>query len=104
MTKKKKKEKEIIQKGIEMRQKIIEDEKQREIDAYQNIKKLKKAIKKIVNANTVNKSLDKLMTSFKIGSNILSPPSDSDSSSESDNNDVTVEVVNDIIDHIESKE
>ena len=94
----------IIQKGIEMRQKIIEDEKQREINAYQNIKKLKKGAKKIVNANTVNKSLDKLMTSFKLGSNILSPPSDSDSSSDSDNNDVTVEVVNDIIDHIESKE
>lgn len=94
----------IIQKGLEMRQKIIEDEKQREINAYQNIKKLKKGAKKVVNANSVHKSLDKLMTSFKLGSNILSSPSDSDSSSDSDNNDVTVEVVNDIIDHIESKE
>ena len=90
----------MIQRELELRKKIIEDEKQKELVAYENIRKMKKASKKVVNANSVHKSLDKLMTSFKINSPI-NIGTNSESSSDSDDEETAIKIVDEIVTQIE---
>jgi len=97
------KKQKMIERELELRKKIIEDEKQKELVAYENIRKLKKASKKIVNANSVHKSLDKLMTSFKINSPI-NTGTNSDSSSDSEDEQTAINIVDEIVTQIEEED
>ena len=105
----------IATKQLELRQKIIEDEKKKQLESYNIIKKLKKSNKKLVNTGTVHKSLDKLITSFKIDHTPFTDSTDdsddsivenviNESNNQNENNiieEVTSDTINDIITKID---
>lgn len=97
------KKQQIITRELELRKKIIEDEKQKELVAYENIRKLKKSTKKVVDANSVHKSLDKLMTSFRINSPI-NIGNNTESSSESDDEETAIKIVDEIVTQVDEDE